>query len=199
MKAKETSEGTRVNPNKAISYNSRSQVTSNPTTSSCVTNSNTIRCVYCNGDYFSASCTKIVDINTRIDILKKTGSCFNCLKFHHKSRDCDSCKNCHHCHQSHHQSICEQLVNAGTTQGGSSQSQHTQSQNPQTPRLPSYCSCNKMLKNQTVPSQIVRAVAISLHSTIPVRLLLDNGSQLSYITTSLQSKLTNYFIKKSYI
>ena len=123
VKARETSEVTRVNPNKAVPYNSRSQATANPTTSSFVTNSNTIRCVYCNGDHFSASCTKVVDINTRRDILKKTGRCFNCLKSHHKSRDCDSRKNCRHCHRRHHQSICEQLVNAGTTQGGSSQSQ----------------------------------------------------------------------------
>ena len=193
VKARETSEGTRVNPNKAVSYNSRSQAAANPTTSSFVTNSNTIRCVYCNGDHFSASCTKVVDISTRRDILKKTGRCFNCLKSHHKSRDCDSRKNCRHCHRRHHQSICEQLVNAGTAQGGSSQSQPTQSQNSQTSSLPSQTvttsSCNKMLKNQTVLLQTARVVAISSHGAIPVRLLLDNGSQLSYITTSLQSRL----------
>ena len=86
VKARETSEGIHVNPNKVVSYNSRSQGTSNPTTSSFVTNSNTIRCVYCNGNHFSASCIKVMDINTRRDILKKTGRCFNCLKSHHKSR-----------------------------------------------------------------------------------------------------------------
>ena len=93
VKARETSKGTRVNPNKATSYHCRPQATSNATTSSFVTNSNTIQCVYCNGDNFLVSCPKFVNINERRDILKKTGHCFNCLKSHHKSRDCDSHKN----------------------------------------------------------------------------------------------------------
>ena len=182
VKARETSEGTHVNPNKATSYNSRSQATSNPTTSSFVTNSNTIRCVYCSGDHFSASSTKIIDVNARRDILKKTGRCFNCLKSHHKSRDCDSRKNCRHCHRRHHQSICEQSVNAGTTQSGIPQSHHIQSRNLQTSNPPSQTvttsSCSRMSKNLIVLLQTARAVAISLHGAVPVRLLLDNGSQL---------------------
>ena len=57
-------------------------------------------------------------------------------------------------------------------------------------------SYNKMLKNQTVLLQTARAVAISSIGAIPVRLLLDNGSQLSYITTSLQSKLKLESLRK---
>ena len=46
-----------------------------------------------------------------------------------------------------------------------------------------------MPSNQVVLLQTARAIAISGHSAIPVRVLLDNGSQLSYVTTSLQSRL----------
>jgi len=46
-----------------------------------------------------------------------------------------------------------------------------------------------MANNQTVLLQTARAVAVSAHGEVPIRLLMDNGSQLSYITTSLQSKL----------
>ena len=41
--------------------------------------------------------------------------------------------------------------------------------------------------NQVVLLQTARATAIGGHGAIPVRALLDNGSQLSCITMSLQS------------
>ena len=37
--------------------------------------------------------------------------------------------------------------------------------------------------------QTIQVEAVGEHGTVPVRLLLDNGSQLSYITTSLRSRL----------
>ena len=37
--------------------------------------------------------------------------------------------------------------------------------------------------------QTAQAIANNVGEPVPVRMLLDNGSQLSYVTTSLQSKL----------
>ena len=42
---------------------------------------------------------------------------------------------------------------------------------------------------QVVLLQTAQAEAVGEHGNVPVRLLLDNGSQLSYITTSLRSRL----------
>lgn len=46
-----------------------------------------------------------------------------------------------------------------------------------------------MPSNQAILLQTAKAIAISSHGAIPVRVLLDNRRQLSYITTSLQAKL----------
>ena len=49
------------------------------------------------GDHYSALCTKAVSTNDQRDILKKSGHCYNCLRSHHKSKDCDSQKACRYC------------------------------------------------------------------------------------------------------
>ena len=176
-----------------LSFPTGLQLNSNPTTGSFVTNSTGIRCVYCNGDHFSASCTKVVSVKDRRDILKRSGRCYNCLRSHHKSKDCDSRKTCRYCRRRHHQSICEHSGNANATPNvnpptPNPPAQDPPAQNPQSQTVTT-SSCNKIPNNQTVLLQTARAIATSLYGTVPIRALLDNGSQLSYITTSLQSRL----------
>ena len=208
VEARETSEGTRVNPNRVPFHPPRAPVNHNPTTGSFITNGGIVRCVYCNGEHYSASCMRVVNVNDRKDILRKYGRCFNCLKPHHKSRDCDSRRTCRYCHRKHHQSICERPVDGGTPATNlAQQNAITPSQRPNSHTSPAQqnadgqpqnthqsqsvttSTCNKMPGNQVVLLQTATATAISGHGAIPVRVLLDNGSQLSYITTSLQSRL----------
>ena len=193
VEARETSEGTRVNPSRATFLSNRTPTNSNPTTGSFITNSTGIRCVYCNGDHFSASCTKVVNVKDRRDILKRSGRCYNCLRSHHKSKDCDSRKTCRYCRRRHHQSICEHSGNLNATPNvnpvtPNPPAQDPPAQNPQSQTVTT-SSCNKIPNNQTVLLQTARAISISAYGTVPIRALLDNGSQLSYITTTLQSKL----------
>ena len=54
-------------------------------------------CSYCDQGHSSSSCTTVTDINSRKQILKKSGRCFNCLRRHHMSRDCRSATRCQHC------------------------------------------------------------------------------------------------------
>ena len=48
---------------------------------------------------------------------------------------------------------------------------------------------SQMDSKQVILQQTAQVEAVGEHATVPVRLLLDNGSQLSYITTSLRSRL----------
>ena len=73
-------------------------------------------------------------------------------------------------------------------QGANPKSQNPPAQSPQS-HTTTTSSCNKSDNNQVVLLQTAHAVAVSAHGAVPIRLLMDNGSQLSYITTSLQSKL----------
>ena len=184
VEAREASGGTCVNPSRATFLPNRT-----PTTGSFVTNSTGIRCVYCNGDHYSASCMKVISVKDRRDILKRSGRCYNCLRSHHKSKDCDSCKTCRYCRRRHHQSICEHSGNANATPNVNPVGQNPPAPDPPAQNPPSQTvttsSCNKIPKNQTVLLQTASAIAISAHGTVPIRALLDNGSQLSYITTTL--------------
>ena len=94
VEARETREGTRVNSNRVPSHPPRTPENHNPTTGSFITNIGTVRCVYCNGEHYSASCTRVVNVNDQKDILRKYGRCFNRLKSHHKSRNYDSRRTC---------------------------------------------------------------------------------------------------------
>ena len=125
--------------------------------------------------------------------MKRSGHYYNCLRSHHKSKDCDSRKTCRYCHRRHHQSICEHSGNANATPNvnppaPNPPAQDPPAQNPQSQTVTT-SSCNKIPNNQTVLLQTAHAIATSLYGTVPIRALLDNGSQLSYITTTLQSRL----------
>ena len=69
------------------------------------TESTVPKSVYCTERHFSASCSKVTDINARKDILKPDNRCFMCLKKGHLVDQCD--KSCRNCKQRHHQSICQ--------------------------------------------------------------------------------------------
>jgi len=85
------------------------------TGSALIANNCKVHCVYCNGEHFSATCSAVINVRDRKDILLKAGSYFNCLSTKHKSKECDSQRTCRYCHRRHHQSICEQSPSAMTT------------------------------------------------------------------------------------
>ena len=63
MEAREASEGTRVNLNRAMPPIGRTPANHNSTTGSFFTNSSGVQCVYCNGDHYSVSRTKVISVN----------------------------------------------------------------------------------------------------------------------------------------
>ena len=99
VEAREASENTHVNPPKYTNHSSHLLSSHNSTGSSLVINGSNVSCVYCHHNHFSASCTKVDEMNERRDILKRSGRCFNCLHSNHKSKDCDSSKSCRYCHR----------------------------------------------------------------------------------------------------
>ena len=66
-----------------------------------------IKCVYCGGDHYSASCTKVPDKSSRLEILRKSRRCFVCLMVEHTAAQCNRKRCCRRCQGRHHQSICE--------------------------------------------------------------------------------------------
>ena len=182
----EARENTFVNPTRSTSHSVHPPVSHNPTGSSLVINSSNVSCVYCHQNHFSASCTKVVNLKDRKDIFMKSGRCYNCLRISHKSKDCDSSQNCRCCHR---QSICEQCPtikheHVTPDKGGVIQ-----------PNTDQQFSVNNF-SSQADGKRVVLLQLLRDRATIPVRVLLDNGSQLSYITTSVKTKLKLKLIRQ---
>ena len=70
-------------------------------------NNGGIKCVFCKESHYSASCTKVQDVQVRKDTLRREGRCFACLSVGHKVGQCTSSRRCRNCNRKHHPSICD--------------------------------------------------------------------------------------------
>ena len=84
-----------------------------------------IKCIFCREGHYSASCSKVQDVQIRKDIVRREGRCFVCLSVGHKVGQYTSSRRCRHCNRWHHQVICD--AQPGQT------SQDSQSSQPVTP------------------------------------------------------------------
>ena len=159
-----------------------------PTAAALLASGSSVRCVYCHEAHYSASCTKFQTPRERKEILIKSGRCFNCLKANHKSRECESLKTCRHCKRKHHQSICDK---ANPSDSNSSDGQIPNNAQSNDGTLTSTNTTNVSKNRQVILLQTAhaRASASAGGASVPVRVLFDNGSQLSYVTERLQRQL----------
>ncbi|KAL9961122.1 hypothetical protein ACROYT_G030013 [Oculina patagonica] len=127
-----------------------------------------IKCAYCRNEHYSASCVVVRDTAERRSILERDKRCFNCLRFDHETKECTNPKKCRHCQQRHHQSICSMLDQGKPKEVSAEEMKTTVS--------------NKA--KGTVLLQTAKAVAVNdgNSKTACVRILLDTGSQRTYIT-----------------
>ena len=149
-------------------------------TTSCFHNkdSKTFSCVFCKlNNHSHNKCDKVTDKAIRKNILKKEGRCFLCLQKGHVIKDCKMNYSCNKCSKRHHISICED----------------TPIENPPVldPNAPAFTT-NNLCKNSNfvlLKTATTKIVNPNDNSSSPVRVLLDGGSQRSYILNSLKSKL----------
>jgi len=154
----------------------------------------TLTCVYCSGKHFSASFGSVTDINARKVVLKRDRRCFTCLRKGHNAEQCDkSCRKCNS--RKHHQSICLELninsprdKNKPPSSSSGDQTENDTENNGVTTATTNSKSANS---KRRVLLQTATAIATNDEGSkaITIRLLFDNGSQRSYITDNLRSKL----------
>lgn len=147
-----------------------------------------IRCAYCGSLHYSASCDKVLDCESRKKILANSNRCFNCLLKDHNTQ-CMSEKNCRHCKKCHHQSICDQ-VHTKVNLSMADESASSETSSTTTSATTTMINAN-VQQPKTVLLQTARAVALDETGKLspPVRILFDTGSQRSYVTENLRSKL----------
>ena len=155
---------------------------------------NVPNCLFCSKKHFSASCATVTDPTTRKNILREKKRCFVCLRSGHLSRNCHSAGKCFHCGGSHHAAICSsnsvrkhqrEVFSSETSRGATAPRVNT------TEHVSTLYLSQDPTKN-SVLLQTAQASVFSVDNEIntrKIRLILDTGSQKTYITKSLRDSL----------
>ncbi|CAB4031144.1 PREDICTED: uncharacterized protein LOC107346460, partial [Paramuricea clavata] len=178
-----------------------------PSISTLQTGGTSPTCTYCQQSHTSNSCTNVFNITARIDIIKRSGRCFLCLRKNHLSRDCNSKSRCHKCNGKHHISICTKNSSHNHAQKTPSDTELKQEQHEQTSE--SKISSDKPSRSNQSGNSGTKSLFTSTKTPIllqtakatilpvsrngksgNVRIILDGGSQRSYITSRTQDLLS---------
>lgn len=139
-----------------------------------------IKCVYCSQSHWLDECSKFTTLQARREKLK--GYCFICLRKGHLSKNCDKERACAHCGRKkhHHRILCPKLFT--TNDEGKLEAELSSIE--QTEEGPKNTANNILMQTA---SAVVQNGEKGLSSTI--RLILDSGSQRTYITKGLADQL----------
>ncbi len=138
-------------------------------------------CAFCNEKHYSASCTMVTSTQQRRQVLRDGQKCFLCFKTGHTAYRCNSKKQCKICHKKHHHAICDQ----DKQENQSSRNYATEPETTTTGTSTVKTSHTKVLL------QTATAYVSSKNTSRPVKakILFDSGSQRSYITNAMATKL----------
>lgn len=133
-------------------------------------------CIFCGKRHMNHDCNtaKTWPLEKKRKVIEEKKACFICLVTGHPSRDCNAAVSCILCGQRHQTIMCTQLpINAATT--------------------PVTSAACVLRPNQTVFLQTVTVYVGDSNPAsaqqLPVRALLDSGSEKSYITSDLAQRL----------
>ncbi|XP_064621909.1 uncharacterized protein LOC135484415 [Lineus longissimus] len=150
------------------------------------------KCVFCSTDnHPSVHCKSVTDPKRRWEIVKRADLCFNCLG-NHRAKFCNSTTKCHKCRRRHHTALCD-----------SSRQASNRSSNPSSTAKP-YNEREQAKTATTVHQKLVNTKPLMLGPAIlksavataksptrstKVNIILDEGSQRSFITAKCASNL----------
>jgi len=118
--------------------------------------------------------------------------CFNCMQEGHRASEYTNPRHCKQYKKYHHsllhQNRREQMSKAPEIEANSTKSEET-SLPPTEPRQGSYCSFTEQRASQVLLATATIKVTDSRGTQQPCRILLDGGSQSSYITEAFAQRL----------
>ena len=176
----------------------RNQPRIKPTTAALLTKASGPTCTFCKLNHASNSCTTVTNAAARKEILLKQGRCFVCLRRSHISHNCPSRIKCFKCGGRHHVSICTSDISVGSKPRFVANAPTTanQEQIQTTWNAPRDMNENPtaLYVNAATPILLQTAKAAVYKPGQPTekfyaRLILDSGSQRSYVTTSVREQL----------
>ncbi|XP_011859902.1 PREDICTED: uncharacterized protein LOC105557311, partial [Vollenhovia emeryi] len=158
------------------------------------TKSKEVACPLCKGAHYLSKCTKFLSKSAtqRRDLVKQTNRCYNCLSARHSVSDCTSTFTCRTCQQKHHTLLHSESISSSTATPTPDQSDHANT----TGELPanSQVSAMNAIAADADPTPVLLATAeVSVrsrdHRTETVRALLDQGSEVTFISERLAQSL----------
>lgn len=141
-------------------------------------------CVCCNKQgHTTGFCSEFISLSydSKISFIKSKKLCFNCLRPNHNTTECKNPSKCQQCNKKHHTLIHKSYpqYNSNTTE------EEQQSRKP-----------NPFVRSTTVVTNDCRLLATAIVNVttvagklIPVRALIDNGSESSIIKMQLAKQL----------
>ena len=145
-------------------------------------------CVYCKGEHSASKCSLITNTKTRKSILRNKARCFVCIRSGHRASDCKTGNRCYRCNGRHHISICESNNNFRQRQTSQHEGQNNVLENNSVLKT----NTNVTNSNSTTFLQTATAIVMDANSSSrksESRILFDNCSQKSFITTDLKCAL----------
>ena len=141
---------------------------------------------YCEKRHWSDECPKYRTVSERKRQLKD--SCYKCLKAGHMSKDCKHSKVCVHCGEvnTHHRCLCPKKYASNVSTA------HLVEETDAKAEIDEFAEENIMVSSgEMVLMQTAKAETQSPNNSESghVRILLDSGSQRTYVTESLAEKL----------
>lgn len=136
-------------------------------------------CAFCKEEHYSDQCKNYTTLDARKNQLK--GVCYLCLKDGHMARKCRNKRNCVYCRKAHNRALCPKRLTVSSTSKPSKSNNSNTSVNT----LEVDCFLNK----HHSCLQTATAKLISNKTEIACRVLLDSGSQRSYLTAQAAKRL----------
>ena len=178
-----------------------------PTAAALTTGSSKTTCTFCKGAHNTSECPAVTDIRERKNVLKGEGRCYSYLgRDGHLARDCQSSIKCYACKGRHHVALCESRDRSSQVSYDQSRSEEIRSsrlskrqtdQASQTNSAePSTSLCGMNLNENSEEKgyllQIAFLIAANPESSskeVKLRLVIDSGSQRSYLTQRARALL----------
>ena len=143
------------------------------------------QCVFCNGGHPAHNCDVVTDCKKRLDIVKGSNLCFNCLA-HHRVSHCPSKFRCRKCKKKHHTSLC----NSESSPEIVAEKKSTPDNTPTTTAgLLTPTSCCETPQSMTCLLKTAVAPVIAGNVKTQANILFDEGAQRSFISEEMASEL----------
>ena len=154
----------------------------------------TFKCPMCKSAHALYKCDKICKstLQDRRALVTRDNLCFNCRQEGHRACECTNPHHCKKCKKHHHtllyQNRREQISKVSEFEANSIKSEETSS-SPTEPKHGNYCSFKEQRASQVLLATATINITELRGTQQPSRILLEGGSQSSYITEAFAQRL----------